>query len=119
MNNKAFTLTELLIVIGIVALLTIMVLPVINRINQNNEIKKYQSYEKMVAEYAEASMVSDSTNLCDINGVNEASLDDVKKLCVGYVRIIDGKYKAYISCEKADYKTDGYSASISGGRVCE
>jgi len=114
MNRNGFTLTELLIVIAIVALLTIMVLPSVNRITANNEKKKYGSYEKMFAEYAEAQEVSDLTNLCDIEG-----LEDVKALCSGYVRVTDGRYTAYISCPRADYKTDGYSASLSENRVCE
>ena len=113
MNRKGFTLSELLIVIGIVALLTIMVIPSISKINSNNEKKKYGAYENMLKEYAEAHEVSDTTNLCDIDG-----LEDVKKLCQGYVRVSGGKYTAYINCPKVGYKTSGYSASIAGDREC-
>ena len=113
MNRNGFTLTELLIVIAIIALLTIMVLPSVNRITANNEKKKYEAFEKMVKEYAEAQEVENGTNLCDLDG-----LEDVKKLCSGYVTLIDGKYKAYISCPKVSFKTSGYSASMSGNRVC-
>ena len=114
MNRKGFTLTELLIVIAIVALLTIMVLPSVTRINANNEKKKFDAYEKMVREYAEAQEVGNGTNLCDLSG-----LEDVKKKCSGYVTVTGGSYKAYISCPDAGYKTSGYSASMSGNRVCE
>ena len=113
MNRKAFTLVELLVVLGIVTLLTIIVLPSVTKMISTNKDKQYDNYEKLVAEYAEAQGKTGITNLCDIDG-----LPDVKKACVGYVEYKDKKYKAYIHCEGDDYKTSGYNVNYSGNRKC-
>ena len=110
-NNKGFTLTELLVVIGIITLITIMVFPAISKMWSNNEKKKFESYEKMTAEFAEADRQRGTVSICDLGKTTD--LEEVKRDCVGYVVENKGVYKTYLNCEKFNYKTDGYNGAIS------
>ncbi len=116
-NNKGFTLAELLVVLGIITLITIMVFPAISKMWSNNEKKKLESYQKMTAEFAEADRQRGTVSLCDLGG--SLDLEEVKKDCVGYVIENNGVYKAYINCERYEYKTDygsgdNYDAKMPG-----
>ena len=115
-NNKGFTLAELLVVIAIITLISIMVFPAISKMWNTNEKKKFESYEKMTAEFAEANREKGSVKLCDLG--EDTDLVEVKKECVGYVTYdaTNDKYKAYINCEKAEYKTEGFNSSLSSGK---
>ena len=115
-NNKGFTLAELLVVIAIITLISIMVFPAISKMWNTNEKKKFESYEKMTAEFAEANREKGSVKLCDL--AEDTDLVEVKKECVGYVTYdaTNDKYKAYINCEKAEYKTEGFNSSLSSGK---
>ena len=115
-NNKGFTLAELLVVIAIITLISIMVFPAISKMWNTNEKKKFESYEKMTAEFAEANREKGLVKLCDLGEPTE--LAEVKNECVGYVTYdaTNDKYKAYINCEKAEYKTEGFDSSLSSGK---
>ena len=102
-NNKGFTLAELLVVLGIITLITIMVFPAISKMWSNNEKKKLESYQKMTAEFAEADRQRGTVSLCDLG--KSVDLEEVKKDCIGYVIENSGVYKAYLYCERYDYKT--------------
>ena len=114
-NNKGFTLTELLVVIGIITLITIMVFPAISKMWSNNEKKKFESYEKMTAEFAEASRERGTVSICNLG--KKTDLEEVKRECVGYVtEQANGSYKAYLNCSNMGLHTDGYNSSISSQR---
>ena len=115
-NNKGFTLAELLVVVAIIALISIMVFPAISKMWSTNEKKKFESYEKMTAEFAEANREKGLVKLCDLGEPTE--LTEVKNECEGYVTYDaeNDKYKAYIKCEKEDYKTEGFDSTYSSGK---
>lgn len=46
LNNKAFTIIELIVVIGIMALMMIMVFPSINNLRESNTTTEFKEYEK-------------------------------------------------------------------------
>lgn len=107
MNNKGFTIMELLATMVVLALIMMVVIPSITKLMNNNNKKKYQAYEDMMVEYAIVSEVTPVNNIIKLSQLKE--LADVKKNCVGYVQVINkskNEYKAYISCgyDSEDYE---------------
>lgn len=113
MNKKAFTLTEILTVIVIIAIILGIVFPTISKIVNDNKEDMYKDYEKMMVEYAKLSDLKDQ-NIILLSELDE--LDKIKRECTGYVSINHSstpiEYKAYISCDNV-YKTAGYDNSIA------
>lgn len=106
MNNKGFTLMELLATIVIMALLMMIVFPSLSKLMENNDEKKYKSYEDMMVEYAR--IYEDKTSIIiQLSDLNE--LSDVKRNCVGYVEVnrATGVYKPFIKCGNK-YTTTGF-----------
>ena len=108
MNNKAFTLIEVLSTIVIMGIITLVVVPLISRKGYENQQTLYHEYENMIEEYAKFGQIygnDDHINLADI-----PELSKISDECDGYA-VIDhdnnDNYKAYISCSDK-YKTDGY-----------
>ena len=109
-NNKGFTLLEVLTVIVVITAIMMITIPLISSITDKNQDELYHSYEKMMEEYVMASNIKTPGNvwLSNIDG-----LDQIKKECGnnGFVRIEkkEGEplnYKTYIKCGK--YKTTDY-----------
>lgn len=118
MNNKGFTMMEILAAIVIVGIILIFIYPSITEISKKNSDEKYKSYEKMMVEYA---MISKDRNkeIIKLSELSDLDIiinpDSSNKECRGYV-IIDhtvtpNTYKAYISCSDK-YKTSGYNANL-------
>ncbi len=108
MNQKAFTLTELLVSMVIITMLLMIALPTINNIINRNNDELYSSYEDMVEEYAKISSQKDNDRilLSDIDGI-----DRVIQECTGYV-LVDKTtspytYNAFIKCGNK-YQTENY-----------
>lgn len=110
MNEKGFTLMELLATIVIMSFILIMIYPSITKLIRNNDEKKYSSYEDMMVEYTVVNKNKDKS-IIQLDELDE--LHDIKKECVGYVVNTNGQYKAYISCgdNGEKYQTDGFLSS--------
>ena len=52
MNNKGFTMMEVLAAIVIVSVILMVVYPSVSEISKKNNEDKYHNYEKMMVEYA-------------------------------------------------------------------
>ena len=118
MNNRGFTLMELLAVIVIISIILMIVYPEISTISNKNNDEKYKQYEKMMEEYAMVSKKNSQdyiklSELKDLDIIINPNLSD--RECKGYVKIehdvTPNTYKGYISC-KNGYKTTGYNTSF-------
>ena len=109
MNNKGFTLMELLATIIIMAFILIIIFPSIQKLINTTDEKKYQTYEDMMVEYAMVNEDKTST-IFNLNELDE--LNDVKKNCIGYVTVNrqTNNYKAYIKCTDK-YTTEGFDST--------
>ena len=111
MNNKGFTLAELLAVIVIITIVLLIVYPAVRKISDNNSDELYKGYERMMVEYARVSSLNNN-NIIKLNQLEE--LDKVKNECKGYViinhSVTPNTYTAYIKCDNK-YTTAGYDNS--------
>ncbi len=108
MNNKGFTLIEVLVTIVVLGIVMSLVFPNVLKLKNENDLRICQEYETMIEEYARVN-VNSSDGYIDLLDLDE--LKQVKDDCDGYV-IIDhsvepATYKAYISCESG-CQTEGY-----------
>ena len=113
MNKNGFTLVEVLVVMIILGFLLMLIIPSIDKLIKDNDEKKYESYERMMEEYA---AIYPNKALSTIKLSILDNLDEVKKKCIGYVKVIDrdkNDYKAYIKCGEK-YTTTGYNNSLAG-----
>ena len=110
MNQKGFTLVELLAVIVIISLLMMITYPsIVKIINDNNE-EIYRGYEKAMVEYAKISpyRTQDKILLSELDDDN--ALDGMRRdNCDGYVLInhttTPVTYQAFIKCADDKYTT--------------
>lgn len=111
MNEKGFTLVEVLAVMIILGLLMLLVVPSINKLMKDNDEKKYSTYERMMEEYA---AVYPDKSLTVIKLSKLDNVDEVQNNCTGYVEVdrSANDYKAYIKCGDK-YTTTGFDASLA------
>ena len=109
LNNKGFTLMEVLTVIIVITVIMMITLPLVNSISKKNNEELYSSYEKMMEEYVKAGNYEnrnqDKVALSEISGLGE-----IEKDCTGFVEIeygIPTTYKSYIECGDK-YVTTGF-----------
>ena len=82
MNNKGFTMVELLVAMAIMGLLIIMAFPTIRAIQSNNTSTKYKEYGKSVLSASKLyvdSYEEDLFDLNDNNGMKSIDLNDLVK----------------------------------------
>ena len=111
MNNKGFTIIELLASIVIIAIIMLIVIPKLSEDEDKKNETLYHAYEDMFEEYARFSKNKDDDYIM-LGDIEE--LEQVKDNCTGYA-VNDGSsknYKAYISCGD-NYKTDGYDENYN------
>ena len=109
MNQKGFTLVELLAVIVIISLIMLITYPNIIKIINDNNKEIYAGYERAMVEYAKVSPLRTKSPilLSELNTDN--SLDGIKDAgCNGYVVVnhtTDVTYQAFIRCADGNYLT--------------
>ena len=97
MNNKAFTLVELLATIVIIAIVMGIVLPSAVKVSNENKDKLFEEYKKIVEEYA---LVSSKKGEATIDITDLDLPEKITRDCTGYVQLVNNKYIAYIECNK-------------------
>lgn len=112
MNNKAFTLVELLAVIVLLSLIMLLIFPSVKSIYSSNSNKQFTTYEDMMIEYVKViPKYKEKSFIClkdlDMKKINE------NITCNGYVNI--SNMKSYITCKnesKTVYTSSGIENSI-------
>ena len=110
MNNKGFTMVELLVAMAIMGLLIIMAFPTIRAVQSNNTSTKYKEYGKSVISAAKLytdSYEEDLFDLNDNNGMKSIYLDElVKKDLLKDISISDSTCLNGSSVNIIKYKDD-------------
>lgn len=108
MNNKGFTLVELLSVLVIITIIMGLAFPSIQGLVNSGNQKKYEAYEKSMTEYAKV-YFEDTREIIGLTDLKTEGLTGIDSNCVGYV---DGtnQYHAYIKCGNK-YQTNGFNAN--------
>ena len=119
MNNKGFTMMEVLAAIVIVSVILMVVYPSVSEISKKNNEDKYHNYEKMMVEYAMINKNRDK-DVLKLSELDDLELiinpDATDKKCKGYVTINHSTnpntFNAFISCDNGTYITTGYNTSL-------
>lgn len=124
MNNKGFTLTELLVTIVIMGIITGLAFPSIRKLQEENKNEEFKAYEKVLVNAAKVYMDSynnwgfDQTNDCRNIKVSALDVKEYKKngiTCDSSYVIVNKdtdknlSYQPVVICKKNDkeiYKTD-------------
>lgn len=124
MNNKGFTLTELLVTIVIMGIITGLAFPSIRKLQEENKNEEFKAYEKVLVNAAKVYMDSynnwglDQTNECRNIKVSALDVKEYKKngiTCDSSYVIVNKdtdknlSYQPVVTCKKNDkeiYKTD-------------
>lgn len=78
MNNKGFTLTELLVTIAVMGIILGMAFPAISNLKDQNNNKKYEAYEKVLLNGAKIYMDSRKKDYFITSSCRSISLSDLK-----------------------------------------
>ena len=112
MNNKGFTMVELLVAMAIMGLLIIMAFPTIRAVQTNNEKKKYEEYGKAVISasklyvdsYGEDILDPDQNNQFTTIYINDLVQKDlIKDINVSGVSCINGETNVNLVKYNDDY----------------
>lgn len=133
MNNKGFTLVELLVTISLLGLVTSITIPRIIGINENSKKNKHETYGDSIVSGAKLYVDSYSSDMFGNNnyGCKDISLEELKskllakdikiddETCLNnetYVRVIklNNKYQYQLSleCTTSDKKVKTYTNSV-------
>lgn len=111
MNEKGFTLVELVGVVVLIAVVSMLTFPALSNLRKNNNEKEFKTYEDMMVEYARSvPNYRSKTNIC-LNQLGIKKIND-NMTCNGYVKVTNNNLKAYLTCSQAGktmYTTSGYS----------
>lgn len=118
MNNKGFTLVELLAVIVLIVVISLITFPNLNNLRKNNDLKEFNVYKDMMIEYTK--VIPNYKNIekgyvC-LNEIKQFGLKDLNSnmTCNGYVLISDNELTPYLKCLQNNvelYKSDSYEVN--------
>lgn len=112
MNNKGFTLVELLAVIVLLSLTMLLIFPSVRSIYSSNQNKQYETYEDMMIKYVKVIPKYKEKSYICLRDLGMKKIND-NISCNGYVDI--SNMKSYITCKntsKEVYKTNGINDNI-------
>lgn len=123
MNQKGFTLIELIVTVGLLLLVTSLITPKVIDVIETNRLKSYMEIERRLEDAASEYMLDNINNYIGITDTkigkdelekyvgNISDLTKEKNECDAYVEVKNifenAEYKAYISCK--NYVTEGYT----------
>lgn len=123
MNQKGFTLIELIVTVGLLLLVTSLITPKVIDVIETNRLKSYREIERRLEDAASEYMLDNINNYIGLTDTkigkdelekyvgNFSDLTKEKNECDAYVEVKNifenVEYKAYISCE--NYVTEGYT----------
>lgn len=103
MNNKGFTLMEILAVLVIMGVILAILIPSITGVRSRGEKQKYSVIEKSMVEYSKA-YFDDEIGFINLEDLKNKGLTKVDNDCIGYVDL--NTKTAYLKC--SDYETTGF-----------
>lgn len=112
MNNKGFTLVELLAVIVLLSLTMLLIFPSVRSIYSSNQNKQYETYEDMMINYVKVIPKYKEKSYICLSDLDMKKIND-NISCNGYVNI--SNMKSYITCKnesKTVYTSSGIENSI-------
>lgn len=83
MNNKGFTLTELLVTIALIGIISGIAFPAISNLQTENKEKSYKEYEKILKNGAKLYAESNSATW-SLNSNNKIKFNDLKNYIKAY-----------------------------------
>ena len=123
MNQKGFTLIEIIVTVGLLLLVTSLITPKVIDVIETNRLKSYMEIERRLEDAASEYMLDNINNYIGITDTkigkdelekyvgNISDLIKEKNECDAYVEVKNifenAEYKAYISCK--NYVTEGYT----------
>ena len=113
MNNKGFTLVELIGVIIFIAVVSMLTFPALSNLRKNNNEKEFKTYEDMMVEYARSIPNYRTKSYICLQDLGIKKINETMN-CNGYVKITNGSLKAYLTCSQGGnvlYTTTDYSSS--------
>ena len=114
MNNKGFTLVELIGVVVLIAVVSMLTFPALNNLRKNNNEKEFKTYEDVMVSYTRSvPNYHQKTHVC-LNQLTEIGMKKINEnmTCNGYVKIVGNNLIPYLSCSEAGrtlYTSSGYS----------
>ncbi len=117
MNEKGFTLVELIAVIILIALVAMITFPNLNNLRKNNNEKEFTTYENLMVEHAKILPIQKYRNSDTNRGyichsqLNMKPIND-SIICNGYVEIDGNNLFPYLYCTQNGeevWKTKVYS----------
>lgn len=114
MNNKGFTIAELVAVLALIAIISLITFPNLNNLRKNNNEKEYTTIEDMMVQYTKVIPNYKTRSYVCLKNLNLKINERINPnlICNGYVKITDGSLKPYLYCTQNGvdmYKTNGYS----------
>lgn len=108
LDEKGFTLVELLATMVIMGIIMALAFPSIRTMIEGNKRKQYESFEKSMSEYAKA-YFEEENGIIGLTSLKQAGLTGIDEECVGYVLLSDN-YKAYLKCGD-NWETSGFDVN--------
>lgn len=110
MDNKGFTLVELLAVLVLILLVMMLIVPSLKSLSNSNKRREYTTYEDMMIEHTKIIPGYKNKSYVCLKELNMQPITENIN-CNGYV--ITGTLKSYLSCKNKNneliYQTEGYS----------
>ena len=110
MNNKGFTLVELLVALAISALILIMAIPSINNMSSDTQDREYQEYKESIVYGAKLYYRQKYDDISGWNTVSSTNIDantrkDVLEAKINYTDLVNANYiKEFSPTERGSKK---------------
>ena len=86
LQNNAFTLTELLGIIIILAVITLIAFPIINKIIRDSKLDAYNAQVKIIIQAAKTWTLDNSNRLPEVNSGKESNVSVLELISTGYLK---------------------------------
>lgn len=116
MNNKGFTLTELIVTIAIIGIISMIAFPAISKLKTDNENEKYKAYEKVMENGAKLYVDSKKRDLWGENSTGTINISYYMLKTAGLVESFeDSKLNcsdSYVCVRNSSYGVITYNTVV-------